>query len=154
MCRYSNHQNQVCLNRKMCRYSKHQNQVCLFSAMSWREQVNFQWDYDEFRFVLDQHAGLDFYSVVSVLALSVVDRGFKPRSSHTKDYKISMCCFSAKHASLRRKTKHCLTRNQSDVSECDDMSISLDCCFSELRQDDSLLRVLRFLQTIKLIDRI
>ena len=27
-------------------------------------------------------------------------------------------------------------------------------CFSELRQDDSLLRVLRFLQTIKLIDRI
>jgi hypothetical protein len=27
-------------------------------------------------------------------------------------------------------------------------------CFSELRQDDSLLRVLRFLQTIKLIDSI
>ena len=27
-------------------------------------------------------------------------------------------------------------------------------CFSELQQDDSLLRVLRFLQTIKLIDRI
>jgi hypothetical protein len=43
--------------------------------------------------------------MVSVLALSVVDRGFKPRSSHTKDYKISMCCFSAKHAALRRDEK-------------------------------------------------
>ena len=31
------------------------------SAISWREQVNFQWDDDEVRFVLDQHAELDFY---------------------------------------------------------------------------------------------
>ena len=29
-------------------------------AISWREQVNFQWDDDEVRFVLDQHAELDF----------------------------------------------------------------------------------------------
>jgi len=27
-----------------------------FSAMSWREQVNFQCDDDEVRFVLDHHA--------------------------------------------------------------------------------------------------
>ena len=27
-----------------------------FSAISWREQVNFQWDDDEVHFVLDQHA--------------------------------------------------------------------------------------------------
>jgi len=27
-----------------------------FSVMSWREQVNFQRDDDEVRFVLDQHA--------------------------------------------------------------------------------------------------
>jgi hypothetical protein len=27
-----------------------------FSAISWREQVNFQWDDDEVRFVLYQHA--------------------------------------------------------------------------------------------------
>ena len=33
---------------------------------SWREQVNFQWDVDEVCFVLDQHAGLDFYSASSV----------------------------------------------------------------------------------------
>jgi hypothetical protein len=29
------------------------------------EQVNFQWDDDEVRFVLDQHAELDFYSASS-----------------------------------------------------------------------------------------
>jgi hypothetical protein len=26
-----------------------------FSAISWREQINSQWDEDEIRFVLDQH---------------------------------------------------------------------------------------------------
>ena len=35
--------------------------------------------------------------MVSVLASSVVDRGFDPRSGQTKDYKIDICCFSAKH---------------------------------------------------------
>jgi hypothetical protein len=34
--------------------------------MSWREQVNFQWDDDEVPFVLDQHAELDFYSASSL----------------------------------------------------------------------------------------
>ena len=37
-----------------------------FSAISWREQVNFQWDDDEVRFVLDQHAELDLYSASSL----------------------------------------------------------------------------------------
>ena len=37
-----------------------------FSAISWREQVNFQWDDDEVRFVLDQHAELDFNSASSL----------------------------------------------------------------------------------------
>ena len=32
--------------------------------------------------------------MVSVLALSVVDRGFEPRSGQTKDYKIGISCFS------------------------------------------------------------
>ena len=31
-----------------------------------REQVNFQWDDDGVRFVLDQHAELDFYSASSL----------------------------------------------------------------------------------------
>jgi len=34
--------------------------------MSLREQVNFQWDDDEVRFVLDQHAELDFHSASSL----------------------------------------------------------------------------------------
>jgi hypothetical protein len=33
--------------------------------MSYREQVNFQLDDDEVRFVLDQHTWLDFYSAIS-----------------------------------------------------------------------------------------
>jgi hypothetical protein len=61
--------------------------------------------------------------MVSVLALSVVDRWFEPRSGQTKDYTIGICCFSAKHAALRRKSKDWVTRNQVNVSEWSDMSI-------------------------------
>ena len=61
--------------------------------------------------------------MVSVLASSSVDRGFEQRSGQTKDYKIGICCFSAKHAALRRKSKDWLARNQNNVSEWGDMSI-------------------------------
>ena len=37
-----------------------------FSAISWQEQVNFQWDDDEVHFILDQHAELDFYIACSL----------------------------------------------------------------------------------------
>jgi hypothetical protein len=37
-----------------------------FSATSWREQVNFQCDDDDVRFVLDQYALLDFYNARSL----------------------------------------------------------------------------------------
>jgi hypothetical protein len=30
-------------------------QLSNFAAIVWREQVNFEWDDDEVRFVLDQH---------------------------------------------------------------------------------------------------
>jgi len=59
--------------------------------------------------------------MVSVLALSVVDRGFEQQSGQTKDYKIGICCFSAKHAALRRKSKDWLAWNQNNVSEWSDM---------------------------------
>jgi hypothetical protein len=49
--------------------------------------------------------------VVSVLALSAVDHGVEPRLGQTKDQKIGICCFSAKHAALRRKSKDGLARN-------------------------------------------
>jgi hypothetical protein len=42
--------------------------------------------------------------MISVLASSAVDRGFEHRSGQTKDYTIGICCFSAKHAALRRKS--------------------------------------------------
>jgi hypothetical protein len=61
--------------------------------------------------------------MVSMLALSVVDHGFKPRSDHTKDYEIGICCFSAKHATLRRKSKDWSSQNHNNVSEWIDMSI-------------------------------
>ena len=57
--------------------------------------------------------------IVSVLASRAVDRGFKPRLGQTKDYKIGNCCFSAKHAVLRGKSKEWLARN--NVSEWSDM---------------------------------
>ena len=60
--------------------------------------------------------------MVSVLASSAVDRGFEHRSGQTKDYKIGICCFSAKHAALRRKTKDWLAGNQNNVFEWSDFS--------------------------------
>jgi hypothetical protein len=59
--------------------------------------------------------------MVSVLT-SVVNRGFKPRSVQTKDYKIGICCFSAKHAALRIKSKDGSARNQNNVSKWCNMS--------------------------------
>jgi hypothetical protein len=47
------------------------------SAISWREQVNFQEDDDEVPFVLDQHAEFDFYSA-SLLKQQSADRHFAP----------------------------------------------------------------------------
>jgi hypothetical protein len=42
--------------------------------------------------------------MVSVLALSAVDRGVEPRLGQTKDYKIGICCFSAiKARSIKKK---------------------------------------------------
>jgi hypothetical protein len=109
-----------------------------------REQVNFQRDDDEVRFVLGQRAELDFYRasslkqqsevdmllrsriggiMVSVFTCSVVDRGFEPRSGQRQEYKISICCFSAKHAALRRKSKDwslliCIYKNTTQNRSC------------------------------------
>jgi hypothetical protein len=60
--------------------------------------------------------------MVSVFASIAVDRGFEPRSAQVKNYKIGICCFSARHAALRRKSKDLLARNQNNVSEWSDIS--------------------------------
>ena len=53
-------------------------QLSIFSAVSWLEQVDFQWDDDdEVRFVLDQRAKLDFYNASSVKQ-QCVDRHVAP----------------------------------------------------------------------------
>ena len=48
-----------------------------FSYVSCQEQVNFQWDDDEVRFVLDQHVELDFY-IASSLKQQSADRHVAP----------------------------------------------------------------------------
>ena len=61
--------------------------------------------------------------MINMLASSAVDCGFEPWSGQTKDNKIGICCFSTKHAALRRKSKDWLARNQNNVSKWSDMSI-------------------------------
>ena len=60
--------------------------------------------------------------MVSVLASSVVDRGFEPCSGQTKDFKIGICCFSPKNEVFSRKSRDWLAQNQNNVSEWSDMS--------------------------------
>jgi uncharacterized protein Veg len=52
-----------------------QCQMGNFSALLWREQNTFWWDDDDDNvyFVLDQHAGSDFYSASSLKQYSSVD---------------------------------------------------------------------------------
>jgi len=56
---------------------------------------------------------------IRVLVSRAVDRGFESN----QDYKIGMCCFTAKHAPLRRKSKDWLAWNQDNVSAWSYMSI-------------------------------
>ena len=55
--------------------------------------------------------------MVTMPAVSAIDRGFEPRSLQAKNYKIGVCFLCAKHAALRRKRKDWLARNQENVSE-------------------------------------
>jgi hypothetical protein len=59
--------------------------------------------------------------MVSKLASSAVDGGFKCQSDKTKDYEIGICCSSAKHTELRSKSKDWLARNRNNVSNWSDM---------------------------------
>jgi hypothetical protein len=54
--------------------------------------------------------------MVSAHTSSAVDRGFEHRSGQTNEYKIGICCFSAKHAASRRSKLYC-TKHCSNVSE-------------------------------------
>ena len=52
-----------------------------------------------------------------MFALGVVDRGFETPSVQTKDYEISICYFSAEHATLNKNSKDGLALNRDNVSE-------------------------------------
>jgi hypothetical protein len=58
-----------------------------------------------------------FQIMVSMLVSSAVDRGFEPRLGQTKDYRIGICYFSAKHTSLRKNSNDWLAQNQDNVSD-------------------------------------
>jgi len=55
--------------------------------------------------------------MVQWLSCSPVDHSYEPWSSQTKDYKIGIRCFSAKHGVLSSKSKDWLTQNQDNVPE-------------------------------------
>jgi hypothetical protein len=76
-----------------------------------------KFSFKEFSACSNNYFLMDIYNciggvMVSVLASSVVDRV----------YKIGICCFSTKHAAMRRKSKDGLAQYQ-DVSEWGNMSI-------------------------------
>ena len=53
--------------------------------------------------------------MVSVLILCLVDHGFQSQLGQTKDYKLGICCFSAKYTALKRKNKDLVAWNQDDM---------------------------------------
>jgi hypothetical protein len=63
------------------------------STISWREQVTFQWDDDEVRFVLGQHAELDLYSASSLKQQSAV-RQVSPLGHIILNLSQPVCFFS------------------------------------------------------------
>ena len=70
--------------------------------------------------------------MIRMLASSVVDRWFEPRSGQIKDYKIGVCCFSAKQAALRRKRKDWFWLGIRIMGPSGATCLPADCYFSEL----------------------
>ena len=60
--------------------------------------------------------------MVSVLASSAIDLGLAAQMGQTKDNKIGICCFFAKHVPLRRKSKDGLALNEDNVSKWSNIS--------------------------------
>ena len=60
--------------------------------------------------------------IEGVLAWSEVVCEFETRLGYSKDYKICIWCFSAKHTSLRSKSKYWLAQNQDNVCKWSNIS--------------------------------
>ena len=65
---------------------------------------------------------------IKVIASSMVDCGFKPCSGQTKDYKIGICCFYAKHAVIAKTDWLEMGIICMSGATC----LPADSCFSEL----------------------
>ena len=70
---------------------------------------------------------------VGVMTVGVMrrPRGFEPRSGQTKDYKLGICCFSAKHAALTGEIAKTGWLGISIMCPSGATCLSADCCFSE-----------------------
>ena len=69
-----------------------QRQFSNFSAISWREQVNVQWNNDEVHFILDQHAIL--FSASSLKKAVPGDTCHFTRTHYSDFEPTSFCSFS------------------------------------------------------------
>ena len=58
---------------------------------------------------------LSIFINLKIILSSAIDRGFEPWLGQTKDYKFGICCFSAKHIALRRKSR--LVGSESEWSD-------------------------------------
>jgi hypothetical protein len=75
-----------------------------------------------------------------ITLIECVDRWFEPRSGKSIDYVIGICWFSAKHTTLKKKSKEWLARNQNNVCESGGMDFR-GLLFCELAQLRSTKRV-------------
>ena len=82
---FSEHLNQPPVFRDV-----HAAQASVFCVVFCRSLLSFC----PFFLAIDRIGGV----MVSMLVSSAVDREFEHRSGQTKNYKIGICCFSAKHA--------------------------------------------------------
>ena len=94
---------------KLNRYSSHHNHLSNNPFMHYLDISK----------ILNHIVGV----MVCMLTSSVVDRGFEPRSGQTNDYKIGICCFSAKHTGWLGIRIICPSG---------ETCLPADCCLSEL----------------------
>ena len=75
------------------------------------------------RFSLQSEQNIFYFTLlVNTRDSSVVDHQFELQSDQTKNYKISICCFSAKAQALRNNRKDCITQTKYNVTEKSYMS--------------------------------
>ena len=90
-----------------------------FQIIYWRTIRNFDLKNNKNKIKIGNYIGR---VMVSVFASSATDCGYELRFCQTKEYNIGICCFCAKNAALRRKSKDWLARNQNNGSEWSDIS--------------------------------